>query len=456
MRGGQMRMHKLIEYFDDLGILSTERLENFVWNSELYILIDTAKYIRNIVNESFVPSEYSPFSFVPSVELSGVGGCNEISCKLERAQNFSLFSSLYADNVYITLSFITSMHFEDTIEDIGPDDYEYRYRLWCDFSIICVYADLINADIIKIAPIENSYCPNCFQKHILNLNNPVDLSEIKRYYDDVSEMLICDKDKKMDTVTISVRNMDDFFTSHDGVVDYPYSLLSLLEKDERKKGSLIKNHLVKSGIINDLVNDTFSEICLNSYCCNQMESKYITSKTVDGILMEMTYTAKKAHFDKRKSANVPFYDLPIISEAPIKTILQLREVENDAFNRYRIALNKAVQENYSVERGVQVKEIYDDIIYPAFQHLDERLHNIKTGVFKKTFAAIAITSSVIFAGTYSGIIKNNLSDILTAIGGTSVLTGAGIKTFDGLLNRNQKLKENDYYFIWKLKEASKR
>jgi hypothetical protein len=52
-------------------------------------------------------------------------------------------------------------------------------------------------------------------------------------------------------------------------------------------------------------------------------------------------------------------------------------------NRYRIALNRKIKEKYNSKNQKQIKEVYDDILYPAFQNSDERLKNIKTGILKK-------------------------------------------------------------------------
>lgn len=119
----------------------------------------------------------------------------------------------------------------------------------------------------------------------------------------------------------------------------------------------------------------------------------------------MTQSNKKDNQNIPRIENLPLYDLPIISNAPTSTILKLREIEEDSFNKYHIALNRAVQEHYNAETSVQIREIYDDIIYPAFQQLDERLHNLRNGMFKKTFSTIVVVGSVISAGVYTTVIE---------------------------------------------------
>ena len=75
-------------------------------------------------------------------------------------------------------------------------------------------------------------------------------------------------------------------------------------------------------------------------------------------------------------------------------------------------------------------------------------------MFKKTFSTIVMVGSVISAGVYTGIIPPNAPEILAAIGGTSVMTSAGINVMNNLTNKKSTLRENDFYFLWKLKDSS--
>lgn len=447
-------MNELISYFDDLDILSYENLEKYIWESELQMLIDVAVQVRTIVDRMFTYKEYTPFSFVPSGELSGVGGCSEVSCKIRRADNFSVFSGLYADNVYLTLDHLTSIHFDTDIDDIYDNEFNFRYMLWCDFAIIITYVDLINLGIVQIVPTQKNICLDCFQKQLLGLPKPVDLSSLEQYYLKKAKLMVEEYDPEESSIRISFENMDEFFPLHTESITFVGDILDLLPMKERKSNITIKNPKFKKEVVHSIIYDEFSEVCLYSLCCKNLDSKFITSKPSDGIFLEMTNPNKRSSQNITQTRNLPLYDLPIISNAPISTILRLREIEEDSFNKYRIALNKAVQEHYNAENSIQIREIYDDIIYPAFQQLDERLHNLKSGMFKKTFSTIVVVGSVISAGVYTGIIPPNVTQILAAIGGTSVLTSSGITAIDNLVNKKAALRENDFYFLWKLKDSN--
>ena len=442
------KMNQLISYFNEINILTHEKLEDFIFSSELNVLINFAIEVRQIVEEDFNYNEYTPFSFVPSTELSGAGGCREVNCKIRRAEDFSIFSGLYADNVYLTLNFLTALHFDTDIEMIYFYEDDFRYMLWCDFSIILVNAELIKRGIVQIVPTQKNVCPDCFQKQLLGLPNPVDLSALKNHYIDNAQLIVNNYDKNEDRIQIAFENMSDFFPLHTESMTFENDILDLLPKKERKINKIIKNLKFKTAVINELLDSEFSDVCLYSLCCKNMDSKFITTKPSDAMFLEMTQQR-----NNRISTieNLPLYDLPIISSIPMNTILKLREVENDSFNRYRIALNRAIKENYNSKNKKQIKEVYDDILYPAFQNLDERLRNIKTGMFRKTFSTIMVVGSVISAGLYTGIIPPNAQEIFLTLGGTSALTKFGMDKIKSLIEEKEQIRENDFYFLWRLK-----
>ncbi|MHB8063571.1 MAG: hypothetical protein ACYDG2_13220 [Ruminiclostridium sp.] len=127
----------------------------------------------------------------------------------------------------------------------------------------------------------------------------------------------------------------------------------------------------------------------------------------------------------------------------------MREIEKELFNKYRIALNRAVEEQTKTTRQTDWLQIYDDILYPAFNELDMKLVQVRSGAFKRTFAAMGILSTVILAGRYSNLVSQNISDTLIHIG-TSMASAGG----NYLLDRNNKMdmKNNDFYFLWRLKK----
>lgn len=138
-------MSKLIEYLESIEILSQEQLFDYVGNNDIATLNSLVLYIRKLISKDYKLSMYTPFVFVPNGDISGTGGCDEISCRMSRAEKFAVFSALYADKVYIQLQFITSEHYEFIdIDEVEQDEElytNYVMNLLKDLIIILVYSE---------------------------------------------------------------------------------------------------------------------------------------------------------------------------------------------------------------------------------------------------------------------------------------------------------------------------
>ena len=138
-------MSKIIDYLYELDLLDYQKIDNYFFTSDIDTINTLVEHISMLAIEEWSVSEYSPYSFVPAMDISGFGGCAEVGCKIKRGSTFSKFASLYGDTVYLIINSITNPHF------INPDikeeeSYDYRYSLKCDFSLIYLYSDLINAN----------------------------------------------------------------------------------------------------------------------------------------------------------------------------------------------------------------------------------------------------------------------------------------------------------------------
>lgn len=94
-------MSKVIEYLKEVNLDNRKNIKNYIMNSTTEELVIFIEHLRDLIEQDYVVKKYNPFTFVPNNELSGAGGCSELSCKIERANRFAIFSSLYAEDVYI-------------------------------------------------------------------------------------------------------------------------------------------------------------------------------------------------------------------------------------------------------------------------------------------------------------------------------------------------------------------
>lgn len=447
-------MSKLTEYLSELNINTNASLENYINNSNIETIYNLVIYLRQLIDKDFFKPEYSPFSYVPSDELSGSGGCSNVSCKIERANNFAKFSALYADYIFIKLQSITFEHFEELdIEDFieDPDmDYNFRYSIFCDISIINSYTDLINKKIAYIEPTRKLYCKDCFQKTLLSLDVPVDINPIIQFVKDNVVVSVIDNDIENNYVAVRLENVDSFFTNETRTFVLREKFLNDLPHSYQITETLDKNLTAVSDFISDIVESSFVDSCYYSAYCNNNHSKLITSVPATALFMQYAKNASPINDVVNTLAKLPEYTLPLAVNVNMEKVLHLREIEKESFNRYRIALNNAIQEQCKTDSTSDWHKIYDDIVYPEFCNLDLKLKNLKHGAFKKTLRSIGLSTAIVSAGVLSGVISKDWSSILASLGGTSGTIELGNNLLNNSTPIKEQLRENDYYFLWKL------
>lgn len=447
-------MSKLTEYLAELNINTYSALDTYIYNTDIDTLFNLVIYLRDLIDKDFIIPQYTPFSFVPSDELSGTGGCSEISCKSRRATRFANFSSLYADSIYIKLNTITFEHLEAFFDDICSNEmmeYKFRYALFCDINIINIYTPLINANIVYIEPTRKLYCKDCFQKALLNIEHPIDISPIINYVKTNAIINIDEYNFDSKHMAISISNLENFFDSESGIYLLNEDFINALPSTYQPSNILDKNIPVVSDMLTNIVESAFVDCCYYTAYCNNSHSKLITSTPSNALFMDYTNKQLPINDIINSLSTLPEYELPFSKTQSLDTVLHLREIEKESFNRYRNALNTAVKEQTKTTSSFDWYNIYDDIIYPEFCNLDSKLKNLKTGAFKKTFQNLALTSAIVTAGVLSGTITQSIPGIITSLGGISGTIGLGHKVLDHNPPIKDQLRENDFYFLWKLK-----
>ena len=139
-------------------------------------------------------------------------------------------------------------------------------------------------------------------------------------------------------------------------------------------------------------------------------------------------------------------ELPGLIGATAKDIVRVRKAEAESFLRFRDALRKAMKERAAntSETGKTAQEIadeiVDDLIRPQLNDIEQRLNKIRSSMFRKTAANVAVGTSMVLAG--------HLLE-------TPLLLPAGIAAAAGsLLHYNKRVEERqeielkDMYFLW--------
>lgn len=437
-------MSKIIDYLQELGLTSQERIEYYFSENDIDTIFSFDEHIGELAFEDWKIAEYSPYSFAPSMDVSGFGGCSGLNCKMQRANKFIKFSSLYSDHIYLIVNSITNPHSMDlTDENMNY----YRSELINDYSLILVYSDLIREGIARIIPSHFSVCPDCFAKQVCNIRDFDALKPLVQEYTTKAIMEVSGYYKNQDIGFVRLGNLPELFPDHDGFFAFQGGIISELCKKISSFPYVVSDQelihdLIESHLFHNYVTARFEAFISSAY-----QSKYITSKISDKALIESS------------SAKVIGNSFPLIFEMPFlenihpKAILELRKSEHDAFNEYRIAIDQASKHYITSSNNAECRDIYDDVIYPAFVKLDAMLERTKKAHRIKTFCEMAVVSSTVTLGVMSSAIPKDPLAIAAAVGGSEVLLSQLGNVMERKLNSGNELEQQDFYFLWKLKNS---
>lgn len=447
-------MSKLIDYLDSICLISQEKLNDYICDNDIKTLNSLVMYMRELINQDYIISDYSPFVFVPNSDIAGTGGCEEISCRLGRAEKFAVFSALYADRVYIQLEFVTHEHHEfidlDEIESNDNLYQGYKLSLLRDISLIIAYKELIKNNIVVITPTHQFICRNCFQKEIFG-KKLIDIKSTKEEIFLKADVVLEGYFPKRNEVAVSLQNVDEFFPDHNiiwGITDE-----IVVEKLKKEKvGSVITRKELFEKRINAFVeNEIVSSMYTTKYC-NEQKAKLITNKVSDAMFLSQKKGNRITEV-KEYTNMLPEYDLLIPQNMSLKDVIRLRAEEAESFNKYRIALNQAVVEQKKTTDVTDWEKIYDDIIYPELNNLDMKLKQIRNGRLNRFFGTMAIVGTTLVASAFGNMINPEMFSNIPAFG-TSVGAAGANFILDKTSTKKSELQNNDYFFLWKLRNAN--
>lgn len=431
-------MSKIVDYLYDVGLTNLDKVRDYFLSNDMDTILSLQEYIGNLVFEDWNIAEYTPYSFAPSMDVSGFGGCAENSCKINRANKFIKFSSLYSDCVYLIVSSITNPH------SVQPEDEMYRWELINDYSLILLYANLIEAGIARIIPAHFSVCPDCFSRYVCDMSDFSSIEPIADEYAAKAIMEATDYYRPANLGFVTLRNLPELFPDHDGFLLLQGEEISNLFQNATNLPHIIQNKDLIRDVIRRKLIETYITAKFETFISSSYQAKYITAKASDRALIE-TQTKKVSGM-----IPPPVFEMPFLESISSKDVLDLRRAEGDAFNEYRIAMDNASKQYLSINSNAEARDIYDDLIYPAFIKLDAAFNRAKRIHAIRNACALVVTASTVTLGVMNSTIPNDPVAIAAAVGGSEVLLSQLGDVIERKLNSGNELERQDFYFLWRL------
>lgn len=439
------RKANVYEELDQIG-LGLENLDS-IHNAENEDLI----VLTQIISESLPATEDtkledSPFNFTANLNMSGgIGYCQEYECRMPVAWELAYNAALYADHICLLNPFERYLGYQNFSESSKND-------LINDLLILFSYKPLYEAGLVSYCNPTTHFCEDCYAEFIATFRKGLS-NDFEKLESDVinlvSEKVIFEVFDDGGKPSLKVNNLD-------GIVDHPVIYLfdeipELIQEKYKPGGSIqLTPHEIKTSGAHFLLSKRIlTDFAYQDYYSQLNKTNILTNREIDFDLQNLGngHSAELRPLFKKLSHEIPF-----ISDSNINKLIKLRKNEGEAFKTYQDAFSSALKTVKTLS-GNEVEELYLDTIRPELNKIQLTIMNSKRLLWGDIKRDVVIGSSFVAAGLSAGFVPDNIGQIVSAVGGIKY-AGQLAKNIQGLITEPQTIKENPYYFLWKVKRHS--
>jgi hypothetical protein len=367
-------MPQVLEILDHFGLLTVEdafAIEAFSHSTVMKITEAVAEAVAyDVDQERQAPAgPLEPFRFLAGAAVRGDAGCSQPRCRIRKVNAFVRYAALYCDEVFVPL-YLPTTHGED----------HARRHLLNAVLTLNACRPLIEAGIVL--PIMPSVCPTCFGSAPEFV--PVRMAADKLAKEHLGEFRGYALGLLDGRAVIRTEGPPELL-EHGSLVTilsevpewYPQSCRSPITEipdavppDSR----LISSFFAVDRIFREIAMDVVAQIIYS----NRMNCglTYLMGRLGE---MEFLSSIKQKREDTIRTQAIAehlTHEIPVFSEAPIESIVQLRAENRDAFVMYRHAIERIVR-GYLVGGGgltaEDARQIYGDVLAPSLAKLGNYL-----------------------------------------------------------------------------------
>jgi hypothetical protein len=136
--------------------------------------------------------------------------------------------------------------------------------------------------------------------------------------------------------------------------------------------------------------------------------------------------------------------LPVLEGAPIRDLLRIRSEEAAYFERFRIALRRAITARIADAHGASsvASEVIADEVAPALEAITARLKASKRALMRKASYSLSIGALLTACGAITGLVP-------LIAGGALAGTGGALAAQAKFTDERRELELSDMYFLWR-------
>lgn len=453
-------MKEIIRKLKRNGLLTNQGPKlSAIQSLSLLEIADLALDIENTIRKSYQNARSPIFSHAASLNLGGgTIECGEIECRLSRVRKLARFASLYCDEVFIA-SFFANHKDPDEWKDLESA----QRALFDDLILIHELAPLIKEGLVKFYSQRTNVCFSCQARQFLDKNAAIKFSQQykklkKQYLENLTVNCMLDDDQYTFELDCPSPFLDHPHYLQGDVPPYPIAqrrtILNRINNGIRVSAS--KTLTKELDFHTDLAHNVVTNAIFGLVTSGTIQTSFLTENDIHISFLNSLHKENIARQKNLIALNHLSSIVPFVEDVPMKDLLKLRRREKGAFIAYRKALNEAIDNFGGIADSFtekDAKELHADVINPKLIDLERKVKAAKRDLIKKPFRSLTSVVGVISFGLLTGLISPDIAAIAKTIG--LVKFGSDmIKQTMALGDKEDTIKSEHFYFLWKLKQKA--
>lgn len=438
-------MGEFYEYLHSLHINESPDVFEIIPKLPFEKIIEIAIQCYTLTETKARPTkDLSVFDFSASSSISGgIYPCSEIDCRLKNVYELAAFSALYADKVLIPNPFEHIYHHLTSDFNFANQEQLYIFcnRLMGDIVIMLNLRPLVDGGILYINPQLGSFCKECWTRN---------LKEQKALIDEFHKLetrIVTDLNKNIKFVldtnkTIVAQGTPNYLGSE----VFRFVVLPKVLKAFRKSipHTFSPTEVETLRLWEPFVTPVIEDLILQKFSMIDLNTAYLTNRGIEAdIINNLEENAERSK--EKAIIDGMAHKLPFIENATLSSLVKVRQHEAESFAVYRDVVKNTIQETKDETNAAIIKSIVEDKINPELHKLDQIIKNHKDDFQKQGRKDLFFNSLLLITGFFS----NSNSALIE---GTSALLKDLLKDYSDAKQVPTRVKNSDYYFLWKLEK----
>lgn len=386
----------------------------------------------------------SQFGFIANTPLSGGAyPCAALDCRLTHIDRMARFAALYGDQVIIQDPF--RQYSYEPPRYLEP----YRESVIGDLLVFHELRPLLESDLVGVAARSTAFCEEHLPQIIRKGNlRKAELALHKQF---------------SQTITTDVKYDDPFIVIHvsgpENLIEHGETNIIRIGKElkvstrKNKSGKISLIGKSRREIIENLSGNILVDLIQQDIYSSQYGLNYLTDREVDLDVLEATNDQDTKRFSQAVIEGFS-HSLPFLEHVSLSSLLKLRQEEGESFQVYRDTVSSILKALKPTEAD-KVKQAFNDAVLPEIRKIDLTVNNAKKLLKRSIGSNILFGAGLITVGLASGFLPPDAGKILATVGGFQFGVNA-LQSMYQLMREPDSIHENKFYFLWKVRQQSKR